>query len=52
MRFNFVKAESIVCMSTKELLYGGLISRGEIFMDWTVKTFRGYIFEGKHHFTT
>ena len=25
--------------------YSGLISRGEIFVDWIVKTFRGFIFE-------
>ena len=30
-----------------QLLYTvyGLISRGEIFVDWIVKTFRGYIYE-------
>ena len=33
------------------LPYSGLISRGEIFVDWIVKTICGYIFEGKHHFT-
>ena len=31
--------------------YRGLISRGQIFVDRIVKTFRGYIFEDKHHFT-
>ena len=28
--------------------YSGLILMGEIFMDWIVKTFRGYIFKYSH----
>ena len=27
------------------ILYSGLISRGEIFVDWIVKTFHGYILD-------
>ena len=32
---------------TEHLLYSGLILRGGIFVDWIVKTIRGYIFELK-----
>ena len=31
--------------SLKTIPYRGLISRGEIFVDWIVKTFCGYSFE-------
>ena len=35
-----------VCVSTRVCVpYSGLISRGEIFVDWIVKTFHRYIFE-------
>ena len=32
-------------MVDNKLPHSGLISRGEIFVDWIVKTFRGYIFK-------
>ena len=39
-----------ICKTLRKLilyniLYSRLISRGKIFVDWTVKTFRRYIFE-------
>ena len=37
---------SMISYSRKPYVpYSGLISRGEIFVDWIVKTFRRYIFE-------
>ena len=42
---EFCPSKLFMYMVSHVIPYNGLIWRGEIFMDWIVKTFYGYIFE-------